>query len=58
MRSVTVVGPDLGIADAWATALYARQDTAGRGLPAGSEIQVLLLSETTLRMTPGFPIAA
>lgn len=57
LRSVTVVGPDLGIADAWATALYARQDTAGRDLPAGSELQVLLVGETTLRMTPGFPAA-
>jgi len=57
--SVTVVGADLGTADAYATAAFAR----GRGGPAwtltltGYEAMTILPDHTVL-LTPGFPVLA
>lgn len=57
--SVTVVGPDLGVADAYATAAFA-MGAAGPewtlGL-SGYEAMTILAGETVLT-TPGFPVAA
>jgi thiamine biosynthesis lipoprotein len=55
--SVTIVGPDLGTADAYATAAYA-MDTRGphwtARLPRGYEAMTILADETVLT-TSGFP---
>jgi thiamine biosynthesis lipoprotein len=57
--SVTIVGPDLGTADAYATAAFAMgaegpEWTAGL---AGYEAMTILANETVL-YTPGFPLAS
>jgi thiamine biosynthesis lipoprotein len=60
LLSVTVVGPDLGTADAYATAAFAM---GARGphwtarLPRGYEAMSILADETVL-FTPGFPRVA
>ena len=56
--SVTIVGPDLGTADAYATAAFAMGEdgpawTAGL---AGYEAMTILANET-VQYTPGFPLA-
>ena len=57
MLSVTVVGPDLGTADAYATAAFAM---GARGphwtarLPRGYEAMTILADDQVLS-TPGFP---
>jgi thiamine biosynthesis lipoprotein len=56
---VTIVGPDLGTADAYATAAFAMgaegpEWTAGL---AGYEAMTILANETVL-YTPGFPLAS
>lgn len=56
--SVTIVGPDLGTADAYATAAFAMGDDGPAwttGL-AGYEAMTILANET-VQYTPGFPLA-
>jgi thiamine biosynthesis lipoprotein len=58
--SVTIAGPDLGTADAYATAAFAMGARAPRWiarLPRGFEAMTILADETVL-FTPGFPAAA
>jgi thiamine biosynthesis lipoprotein len=57
--SVTVVGPDLGVADAYATAAFAmgRQGPEWTLALAGYEAMTILSDETVLT-TPGFPVLA
>jgi thiamine biosynthesis lipoprotein len=59
MLSVTVVGPELGTADAYATAAFAMGATAAAHWTArlrGYEALTILADQTVLR-TPGFPTA-
>jgi thiamine biosynthesis lipoprotein len=58
--SVTVVGPELGTVDAYATAAFAMGMRAPRWtarLPRGYQAMTILADETVLT-TPGFPAAA
>src|SRR4051794_10992693 len=57
--SVTVVGPDLGVADAYATAAFAMGNAGPAWTLAlrGYEAMTILADETVLT-TPGFPAAA
>lgn len=59
VRSVTVTGPDLGTADAYATAAFALGADGPAWtltLPAGYAALTVLAQDTVL-MTPGFPVA-
>jgi thiamine biosynthesis lipoprotein len=51
LASVTVVGPALGMADAYSTAIYASDFDDISWMPAGYE--VLVIDESSVRWTPG-----
>jgi hypothetical protein len=59
--SVTVTGPELGIADAFATAAFARGATGAawiRTLPGRGYEALSILADRRVLSTPGFPFAA
>jgi len=56
--SVTVAGPELGVADAYATAAYARGPQAPqwtRELPARGYEALTIMADERVLVTPGFP---
>ena len=56
--SVTVAGPELGVADAYATAAYARGPQAPqwtRELPARGYEALTIMADKRVLVTPGFP---
>jgi thiamine biosynthesis lipoprotein len=57
--SVTVTGPDLGLADAYATAAFAMGvDGPGWTLALDGYEAMTILADETVLMTPGFPTVA
>jgi thiamine biosynthesis lipoprotein len=56
VRSVTVVADDLGWADGWSTALFAAGIEREGLLDARTDIEAMIITDTTVTLTPQFPV--